>query len=209
MTEVITRWGRRRLGAWGWDDELLKGPAPEPTSWSDDFDDGGAGDLATVDAANWTATHGTINQTADGAVVGGAAGDSVYLFEGGAPPADQFSEITIRSMNVPPGTGVYIGSAVRMADDGDGYVSAIDRVSCWIQRQANGVYVDDIADALVTPAAGDVWRLEAEGNTLRLYQNGNLILQGTDNTHAAGKAGLYTEDSHATVAIESWRAGAL
>jgi hypothetical protein len=35
-------------------------------------------------------------------------------------------------------------------------------------------------------------RLEVVGNPLRGYVNGNLLVQATDNSHAAGISGLMT-----------------
>lgn len=52
--------------------------------------------------------------------------------------------------------------------------------------EGNGSY----SNTPTTPANGDVYRAEITGTTIKLYQNGILILQVTDSTYSSGQPGL-------------------
>jgi hypothetical protein len=63
----------------------------------------------------------------------------------------------------------------------------------------------------LTPNAGDIWRLQMSGTTLKVYQNG-VIISGfttTDTTWASGSPGiqLYNDQAIANSTISGWAGG--
>lgn len=60
-----------------------------------------------------------------------------------------------------------------------------------IGKVVSGVLQPSIADGGVNLLSiGDVFKFQAKGANLTAYQNGNLILSGTDSTFSGGKPGL-------------------
>ena len=61
----------------------------------------------------------------------------------------------------------------------------------WSRSQARRtITVLDTAPLTVTPGSAYNLRLEAIGNSLRAYVNGNLLVEASDTTHKSGKYGL-------------------
>jgi hypothetical protein len=99
------------------------------------------------------------------------------------------------------GTGTrWFGAIARYVDANNYYyVTARRDNTISLRKLVNGtIYTLDTA--AFTVAAGNTYtlRLEAIGNSLRAYVNGNLLLQATDSSHASGKYGVAMYKTAAT-----------
>ena len=109
--------------------------------------------------------------------------------------ADQFAEADI--VTGASGSSQHTGVAVRIGVDGsNGYCARMgtravvmrldNNVTTFINTNA-GPGIPGTDRAAGTPVH---MRLEAEGDTIRLYLDGVLVWSGTDATHATGRAGI-------------------
>jgi hypothetical protein len=129
--------------------------------------------------------------------------------------ADQFATCTVFFSGGGPDLD-YAGPVVRLTVGVD--------LSCYHGTWAfdsgpNALYIEERDSAGTpttlstggTPATGDVARLEAEGSTLRLFQNGILRLTATDTTLGSGQPGifLYATADSATIELDDWAGGDL
>lgn len=161
--------------------------------------------------ASWDVGFGLASLQIVGNAVRAGAGASVRQEHHNAValPANQFSEITMKTVNA--GSN-YIGVVVRAADGAETYYLGIGNIGLnqvWIYKVVATVYTELATVVGWTFAAGDVLRLDARGTQISLYKNNERVLTATDATIASGKAGfrIYNNTGLANVEIESWRAG--
>lgn len=168
---------------------------------SDDFNraDGALG-------SNWTTMSGTQapqiasdELTASSDAVPNAAYWSANTFSN-----SQFAQASMPSV---PGANFGPGIGVRFANSRGyflWYGNSSDTVSIW--RMDNpGSWTQIAASGSLTITNTDVWRIEAVGNTITGYQNGNQVVQVTDATYANGSPGVWL--FHTANQIDDWSGG--
>jgi hypothetical protein len=150
---------------------------------------------APSDIFPWTAPAGSWIHTSDGTPTRvftqtqAAGGARAFT---GVDAEDQIVQVRARADSFGPGTDRWFGLMARYVDDSNYYyvtVRSSNTVS--LRKLVNGA-IHVIAEAPMTVSRGTWYtlKLEAVGNSLRAYVNGRLMVQGTDNSHAAGKYGL-------------------
>src|SRR5882724_4217106 len=144
--------------------------------------------------ANWSTVTGTGDPQIIGNQVDVSAGESGQLhsayWSAITFSTDQYAQAKLPNITAGCcGPGI----AVRLADsrgyflwwgnDGsNGTLWRMDSSSSWSFLASSGS---------LTVAPTDVWRLEAVGNSLKGYQNGNLVVEATDSTYAGGSPGIW------------------
>lgn len=115
---------------------------------------------------------------------------------GGTWPADQYAEVTVKSIN---GSG-FFGPGVRMNAAGtSGYIAAIQGGSGGTVYKITGsASYSSIGTFAATSANNDLWRMTIVGTTITITQNGVSKFSGTDATYASGTPGLYQEGTALT-----------
>lgn len=112
-------------------------------------------------------------------------------------------------------SGDYIGPALRMASDQTSFyafiVSGDDQYA--IRRAYQGIWADQKTGTLgAAIAAGDIIRIEVEGDTVRGYVNGSLVDSYTDvevNKNSTGDPGMIADGLGSTNKIVNFHAGDL
>jgi hypothetical protein len=180
---------------------------------SDNFDRTNASTLG----ANWTKA---LSAGTDWSIVSNqaqhntVANDALEYHNSGASVGDQWSEITITdvtdgvawSASCGPGIAVRVTST----SGGNGYFGMIDASNIRLGRIAAGSANYGLATAAYTAADGDVIRISAVGTAIRVYANGVLMLNYTDdiglNTGYPGVWGSGDgQGQHAL--LDNWKAG--
>lgn len=136
--------------------------------------------------------------------------DKLEMYTGAVFPADQYAQakLTVTGTSGSSGPGV----AVRCGSDGTCYRATLSKAASDnldVARFIAGAFTL-VAHRTTTWVDGDTLRLEVQGTTLRVYQNGSQVgADMTDSGIASGAAGIaYTET--ATVAqVDDWEAGSL
>lgn len=170
--------------------------------------------------ANWTTVTG-VNLNANGFdIVSNTAQpalrtmDSMELWNAFSFPNDQYAQaaLTMTGTTTGIGPGVFVRGTT--ATNGPCYratatKSATNNVEV-LRQDATPAYVS-LGQRTTTWVDGDVLRLEVQGTTLRVYQNGTQLgADITDSTYASGSAGIVYSASSATVPqIDTWEAGSL
>lgn len=171
---------------------------------SDNFNraDGGVG-------ANWT---GTLNNHAviSNQVAANAENFCLSFWNADAFPDDQYSQYQITQG---PGSA-YHGVTVRHASGTDAYylLTIGGAAAAGIYRIDDGTFTAIQTGITTAFTNGDVIRLEAEGATLRAYENGAQVgTDQTDATYTAGAAGIGLSfiTGGAPVRGDDWEGGAL
>lgn len=165
-------------------------PAPEPQTYSDNFD---AYTLYThlQDQTNWEWAMGEIEIADDGAAQG-VCGDSAYAsfaYHTGSVGDDQWAELELIEYNASFG----LGPAVRVSGFGNGYAMFTLSGNAYLVRYNGGsqsILDTDVAGAW---GEGDVAKISIEGYDIRCYINDVLI---TD----FGTAGVYTDTDASKIA---------
>lgn len=123
------------------------------------------------------------------ATAAGENGLEVYDSEHGR---DQWSEVGINTIAA-NASQAEVGTGVRWDTDGSGYL-AVARVTTTTATTRLICYTTgspSVLDEVDTPwVAGDVLRLEAQFDKLRVYRQGVLILEATDSALTSGTAAL-------------------
>lgn len=124
-----------------------------------------------------------------------------------APPADQWSEIIIKT--VPPAGSDTVAASVRTATAAVSFYynqACTNKLAIW--KVVAGSYTELTSNA-TNPVANDAIRLDAQGTTLNLARNAGLELSTTDADLAAGRWGIniYSPVAVANGEIETWTGG--
>jgi hypothetical protein len=175
-------------------------------AYSDDFNraNGAIG-------ANWSALDSgaaAVATIVSNEAVGTGGGANWSYWSANSIGADQFSEVVIGTIGT-NGTAPIVRAVAGAG--GDAYYLYINQGA----RTARIWKVDAgsfsaVGSEISIPAvvAGQVFRLEVEGTTLRAYRNGTLIDTTTDSSHASGQPG-FLFDSNTTPAVNAWAGGEL
>lgn len=137
--------------------------------------------------------------------------DMLYAAAGVTWSPNQSSQATLRTLN--PGKG-YAGLYVRVPISaggvvGSGYQFLLDGV---FGGQGIGLPTGAkisnatgfIASTVITPQAGDVFKLQAVGSTISVFQNGALILSVVDTLATSGIPGILASPSNGVATDVAW-----
>jgi hypothetical protein len=155
-------------------------------------------------SANWTTLDGgwkIITNRAESTVAGG----NLAMWNADTFADDQYAQATVTTI-----TGWIAGPGVRLASL-RGYIITVEATSSQIVIQR--INSDESYTALqtigsLTITSGDLWRLEAEGTTLRAYQNGVQRGSATDATYSSGAAGIFAYNAGSSW-LDDWEGGNL
>jgi hypothetical protein len=168
-------------------------PTPRATIYADDFtpspySDVIRGDFLYTGAGQWAPANGTLAQTS-------VAGDARALI--GTPTDDQVVAMRITPKSYAAGTATqerWTGLIARYTDDRNYYYVTLrssNKIS--LRKLVNGAITELATAALtVTPGTTYAVRLDATGQSLRVWVNGALVLQAADSSHAKGRGGAVT-----------------
>lgn len=171
-------------------DNLIVTPNPYLRLFQTDFSGTAGPDIFpwTAPAGHWTFTRegspsSIFTQTT---ATGGARAVT------GVDAEDQIVQVRARADSFGAGTNRWFGLMARYVDDGNYYYVTVRSSNVVSLRKLVNGAIHVIAEAPMTVSRGTWYtlKLEAVGNSLRAYVNGRLIVQGTDNSHAAGRYGL-------------------
>lgn len=162
-------------------------------------------DFERVDAstlgANWTAwswSGAASLHIVSGAVVAPAPNTyGNYWVATDAFAADQFSEVTVA---VIPNSSEWIGCTVRQATPGTGYLAIWFNGTFMLFNENGSLSPALISSASGTLSPGDVIKLEAIGNAIKVYKNGTQVISVTDTTYTTGQPGLAIYGTSGTIA---------
>jgi Putative esterase len=144
--------------------------------------------------ANWSTVAGTGAPQIIANQVDVSAGESGQLhsayWSAGTFSNDQYAQAKLP--NIMAGC-CGPGIAVRLADS-RGYIlwwgNDGSNVTLW-RMDSSSSWSFLASSGTLTVAPTDVWRLEAVGNSLKGYQNGNLVVEATDSTYTGGSPGIW------------------
>jgi hypothetical protein len=159
---------------------------PAPQRIEETFEDNTATDWSVWGASDWRIVS--------------SGGSRVYRqlnTQGGARAILETSEGTDQSIQADvriqsgAGPAPWAGLMVRYTDPQNFYYLLIDKSSVQIRRIVNGAF-GSIATAPFNLVLGRTYRfrLEAIGERIQAFVNGELVAEVIDGTHAGGKAGL-------------------
>ncbi len=147
-------------------------------------------------------TGPTVNLTSNAAVSTGA-GDQFYKYAGAAATAAQFSQST-----KPTGTDPDEGPACRITGSAiTGYFAEMFGSSGILKHLSGSASV--VQGYTYTVADGDVIRLETEGSTLRMYQNGVVKSPAGSDVSIAGPGDVGMFFFESGVIQDDWSGGDL
>ena len=162
---------------------------------------------STDNGVNWFINDGTLGPNGNSQLNGFAfLNTASYQWTN-----DQLAEVVYADI----GTFDYGGPAVRLNfgpghESGSGYVLRHDGLfddSRRIYRIDNGTLDNTYRNVTYTIVAGDKVRLEAVGNTINCYVNGNLAVSLTDSTYESGSVGVfYKKENTATTRLDNFYA---
>ena len=166
-------------------DNVVATPNPNTVLYANDFQDR-EGPWQHSGLHAWTfATAGSrvYAQTS----VGDGARSSI-----GVPTYDQSVQARLRATTFASGGERWFGLMARYRDDQNYYyVTLRNNNTLSLRKLVNGV-TTVLATAPLTVSVGTWYgvRLDAIGSALRVYVNGQLLLEGADTTHATGTYGV-------------------
>lgn len=171
-------------------DNVIVSPTPRSTIFADNFNapTSWQGDWTHTGAGQWTHANGALVQNS-------VAGEARALI--GTPTDDQSVAFRVRPTAFAATTNGqerWVGLIARYSDDRNYYYLTLRSGNFLsLRKLVNGV-ITPIRDVPVNVAVGTRYalRLDVTGNSLRAYLNGNLLIQETDSTHAAGRTGAMT-----------------
>jgi hypothetical protein len=173
-------------------DNVVVTPSPRTSVFINDFSTSSPGDWTHTGSGQWAPGAGAFAQNSVAAearaVIGGRT-------------ADQVVEARVRQIAW-SSTGTserWAGLLARYVDDGNYYYLHLrSGGTVSLRKLVNGtIFTLASAPLAVSLNTQYALRLEAVGNQLRGYVNGNLVLQVTDTSHAAGISGLMTNKAAA------------
>ena len=169
-------------------DNVIITPNSQNTLFKDTFDNSGIlHPFWMPQTGTWTlAQDGTTAVVAQTSIAGG----SRMLV--GVPTEDQIVQMRAKPTSFTTTGERWFGVVARFVDDQNYYyVTARNNNTISLRKLVNGaVTVLDSAPLTVTRNTWYGLRLEAIGNSLRLYVNGRLTLEATDSSHPKGIYGM-------------------
>lgn len=126
-------------------------------------------------------------------------------------PNDQYSEIQLQTINQANGAWLAVLARIQSSAE-SGYYFELDGIgsnqNIAIGTLTNGTRAH-FATGTLTAAQGGVFRIEAQGTTIRGLYNGTQVLSFTDSTYGSGSAGflLTPQSSLSDVQISNWDGG--
>lgn len=180
-------------------------------------DDFNRGDSASM-GANWTTCTGT-NLNANGfKILSGAAVpesntvDSMEIWNADSFSADQYAECacTVTGTNAGTGPGPFVrGTSGVNPPCYRATVMKAASNNVEVLRQVGTTYTT-IEFRTTTWVDGDILRLEVQGSTLRVYQNGvQLGADMSDGALASGNPGIIYSSTTTSSSLDNWQAGNL
>jgi hypothetical protein len=170
-------------------DNVTVTPTPLSTIYADDF----SGDYL---AGDWTYTGtGQWSLAFDAFVQDSVAGDARAII--GTPTGDQVVSAHVSPKAFAPGTATqerWLGLIARYTDDRNYYyVTLRNSNKLSLRKLVNGA-ITELATVSANVAVGSTYalRLEATGQSLRVYLNNNLVMQRDDWSHTKGRGGMVT-----------------
>ena len=127
-------------------------------------------------------------------------------------PADQYSEITIKT--VATNTSAIFLPQVRMSASAQTWyqcnLTGLGITTQQVYKLVNGSPAQLGSNFTATVAVNDVWRITASGSTITVSQNGTVLFTATDTAITSGSPGfqLYDGTAIADAQISLWAAGA-
>lgn len=175
-------------------DDVHIDPTPlNPVLAADDFETGG-GAAWTTDGGTWSVASGStrVFRQADGAAT--AARATI----GQATWSSVLAEVDLSPQAFGAG-GAWAGVLVRYVDAAHHYAVVLRDGTTLELRRVDGDAVTTLASApaAVAPGAVCALRVNAVGNSFKVYRDGALVLQATDDAFAAGKLALATSGATA------------
>lgn len=170
---------------------------------TDTFTNSNGTALATH-SASWTVVVGAIDIQSNA-----AHGNTAVNFSAARWTADAFNANQYAQGVVSGAANGYVGPAVRVSADGDGYYALWNPVTNTLDlsRIDNG-NTETILNSVAAAAAGSVIRIEANGSTIRVLDDGVQVLSEPDATYSSGAGGMYFYDDEA-VFLDTYEAGNL
>jgi hypothetical protein len=172
---------------------------------TDNFNRADSTDLGTT----WDVVPGTSNcQIVSNAVRASATNvDCDESYNGVTWPDDQYSQVTLAAVN----SGGSAGPGVRASTTASTFYTVeatTNSIALW--KAVNGSWTQ-IGSFSGTVSAGDIIRLEAQGTTLRVRQNGTQRISVTDSSISSGRAEIHIFLSSGTplnaVILDDWEGG--
>ncbi len=174
-------------------DNVVVTPSPLTTVFANDFSNTmSPGDWTFDGSGQWAWNNAVFSQNSVAAQARAVIG---------TPTADQVVETRVRQIAW-SSTGTaerWAGVLARYKDNGNYYYLHLrSGGTVSLRKLVNGtIFTLASAPLAVSLNTQYALRLEAVGNQLRGYVNGNLLLQATDSSHAAGISGLMTNKAAA------------
>jgi hypothetical protein len=188
--------GRVVLSMWGADasfDNVVATPNDQTTLLTDNFQDGNASGW-TSNAASWSVVNdgnGTGNLVYQQS--NSATGD--YYSTNGAGWSDQIVEADMKATAFDPAaTEDWLGLGARYIDFNNHYYVTLRSTNTLVLRKALGGVFTTLDSASFTVSTGTTYRvrLEVIGTSIKVYVNGVVQLEATDNSHSSGGVILRT-----------------
>jgi len=173
-----------------------------------------AGALETVSSGKWTRTSDSgftgIDCDGAGSVTGHGNNDAVYIpTSWSGSTSDHYSEIKLGTLQNDGGPCVRVtdGTTTTMylADLDPATAFPTTNYTIFMKNSATFTAVSGGSGSINTFTVGDVFRLEIQGTTLTLKQNGTVVKTCTDSTLATGKPGMHTDST--AIKYTDWAAG--
>jgi hypothetical protein len=169
-------------------DNVIITPSPQSALFQDTFDNRGILDpFWKPQTGTWAlANEGTTVVVEQSSIAGGSR------MVVGVPTDDQIIRMRAKATSFATTTERWFGLVARFVDDQNYYyVTARNTNTVSLRKLVNGVItVLDTAPMQVRPNVWYDFRLEAVGNSLRLYTNGQLTLEANDSSHPKGIYGM-------------------
>lgn len=200
LTAVDSTWtsGRAAVGTFmavASFDNVLVTPTPlDALGWvQDNFKDGDSAGWTQIGASPWTVTSGALTQSDTTGGYRAIRAESYWR--------DQSIESDVRITGTGAPGSIWGGLFVRFTDvNNTYYVTLRPGTDTLNLRKIVGGVITDLAvlpSFVVSLNTTYKVRLEVTGTQLKLYIDGNLLLQATDTAFAAGRAGVGTNRASA------------
>jgi hypothetical protein len=161
---------------------------------------------------NWTDSSGAYQVVSNTAQPNFSGGDQWAYYSGVSWPNDQYSECAVTCTGGVSGAVQGFGPGVRLlasTSTKTGYWFTIDHSS---PANATLSYINagtfttvDVRTLSFTD--GDLFHLEVQGTTLRLFQNGSQVYSVTDGNLSSGSAGIVYSSSETAGSLDNWAGG--